>query len=81
LDRGSPVRGWLEAGALADGVDLATCLIARGDIPRATYVNTVALAGAAALVGLWLSRQLDPPPSASPGHLEAIATGHARSTA
>jgi hypothetical protein len=81
LDRGSPVRGWLEAGALADGVDLATCLIARGDIPRATYVNTVALAGAAALVGLWLSRQLDPPPSASPGHLEAIATGHARPTA
>src|SRR5215212_4804174 len=66
LDRGAPVRGWLEASSLADGVDLAGCLLARDEIPRVTFVNTVALAGGAALVGIWLSRQLDPPPVATP---------------
>lgn len=76
LDRGAPVRGWLEACALADGVDLVGCLIARDEIPRATFVTTAALAGGAALVGIWLSRQLDPAPEATPGHPEAIATGH-----
>lgn len=76
LDRGAPVRGWLEACSLADGVDLVGCLIARNEIPRATFVSTVALAGGAALAGIWLSRQLDPPPAATPGHPEAIATGH-----
>ena len=76
LDRGAPVRGWLEACAVADTVDLVACTVAREEIPRATYVNTVALAGAAALAGLWLSRRLDPPPAADPGHPEAIAAGH-----
>jgi len=76
LDRGAPVRGWLEACALADGVDLVGCLIARDEIPRATFVTTAALAGGAALIGIWLSRQLDPAPEATPGHPEAIATGH-----
>ena len=76
LDRGAPVRGWLEASSLADGVDLAGCLLARDEIPRVTFVNTVALAGGAALAGIWLSRQLDPPPVAAPGQPEAIATGH-----
>jgi hypothetical protein len=76
LDRGAPVRGWLEACAVADTVDLVSCVLARDEIPRTTYVNTVALAGAAALTGLWLSRRLDPAPAADPGHPEALATGH-----
>jgi hypothetical protein len=76
LDRGAPVRGWLEASALADGVDLAGCLLARDEVPRATAIGTAALAGGAALVGIWLSRRLDPAPVANPGHPEAIATGH-----
>jgi hypothetical protein len=76
LDRGAPVRGWLEACALADSVDLLACLLARDDIPGSTLVPTVAIAGATALTQAWLSRQLDPAPPASPGHLEAIATGH-----
>jgi hypothetical protein len=76
LDRGAPVRGWLEACAVADIVDLAACVIARDEIPQATYVGTAALAGGAALAGLWLSRQLDPPPPAMHGQPEAIATGH-----
>jgi hypothetical protein len=76
LDRGAPVRGWLEACALADSVDLVTCMLAGNDIPRAARLNTIVLAGGAALAGAWLSRQLDPPPAADPGHPEAVATGH-----
>lgn len=76
LDRGAPVRGWLEASALADSVDLVGCLFARDEIPGTTLVSTAVLAGAAALAQVWLSRQLDPPPPAAPGHPEAVATGH-----
>jgi hypothetical protein len=76
LDRGAPVRGWLEACALADSVDLLACLLARDDIPRSTLGAMVALAGATALTQAWLSRELDPAPPASPGHPEAMATGH-----
>ncbi len=76
LDRGTPVRGWLEACSVADSIDLVACVVARDDIPRATYVNTVALACGSALAGLWLSRRLDPAPAADPGHPEAVATGH-----
>jgi hypothetical protein len=76
LDRGAPVRGWLEACALADGVDLASCMLAGDDIPKVARLNTIVLAGGAALAGVWLSRQLDPPPAADPGHPEAVATGH-----
>jgi hypothetical protein len=76
LDRGAPVRGWLEACSVADAIDLVSCVMARDTIPRATYVNMVGIAGASALAGLWLSRRLDPPPEADPGHPEAAATGH-----
>ncbi len=76
LDRGAPVRGWLEAGAVADTVDLVACVLARDEMPRSAYINTMALAGGAALAGLWLSRRLDPPPAADPGRPEAVATGH-----
>ena len=76
LDRGAPVRGWLEASALADAIDLVGCLIARDEMPSTAFATTAALAGGAALAGIWLSRQLDPPPPADPGHPEAIATGH-----
>jgi hypothetical protein len=76
IDRGAPVRGWLEACALVDGVDLAACLVARDHLPQSAFPATVALAGGSALLCTWLSRQLDPPPPADPGHPEAIATGH-----
>ena len=76
LDRGAPVRGWVEACALADSVDLLTCLLARDEIPKPTLGAMVAVAGATALTQAWLSRKLDPAPPASPGHPEAIATGH-----
>jgi peptide-methionine (R)-S-oxide reductase len=76
LDRGAPVRGWLEAGALADGLDFTSTVLARDEIPPVTFAVTAATSAAATLVGIWLSRQLDPAPSADPGHPEAVATGH-----
>ena len=76
LDRGAPVRGWLEASALADGSDLAACLLGRDHIPRLSFVGAVGLAAAGAGMNAWLARQLDPPPAAATGHPEAIATGH-----
>jgi hypothetical protein len=76
LDRGAPVRGWLEAGALVDGVDLVTAMLAREEIPRTALVGTVALAGVAAFTGIALSRRLDPSPPATSGHPDAVVTGH-----
>ena len=32
LDRGTPVRGWIEAGALSDAIDTAASLLAGGSI-------------------------------------------------
>jgi hypothetical protein len=76
IDRGTPVRGWLEGAALADAVDCVACLVARSELPPNVVRATVSLAGASAVVGLLLSRRLDPPPPAHPGQPEAIATGH-----
>lgn len=76
LDRGTPVRGWLEGSALADGVDCLACLLARTELPPNVVRATVSLGGASAIAGIFLSRRLDPPPPAHPGQPEAIATGH-----
>ena len=76
LDRGAPVRGWLEAGALADGVDAATVLAARDELSSRIVAGTLAIGGVAAAAGMLLARQLDPAPAAEPGQPEAIVTGH-----
>jgi hypothetical protein len=76
IDRGKPVRGWLEGAALADAVDCLACLLARKELPPHVVAATVSLGGAAAIVGILLSRRLDPPPPAHPGQPEAVATGH-----
>jgi hypothetical protein len=75
LDRGAPVRGWLEASALADAGDLAGTLLAGGSIPASARKAVAALAGGSALTALALSRALDepPPPVSAP---EASLTGH-----
>ena len=59
LDRGAPVRGWLEASAVIDGTDLAACLIARRHIRPRVFSGVVGLAAAGALLSAWLARQLD----------------------
>jgi hypothetical protein len=76
LDRGKPVRGWLEGAALADATDAVSGLLARSELPRRVRPATVGLGGASAIAGILLSRRLDPPPPAHPGQPEAIATGH-----
>jgi hypothetical protein len=73
LDRGAPVRGWLEAAALSDAVDLAATLLAGRAARRG-----VALVAAGSAVGCtMLARALDPPPPAHAGEAaEAALTGH-----
>jgi hypothetical protein len=66
LDRGTPVRGWLEASAVVDGIDAVACLLARHHIRTSVLPGAVGLAAAGALLSAWLARQLDPaqsPPS------------------
>ena len=68
LDRGRPVRGWLEASALVDGIDVAACLLARRHIRPRVFPGVVGLAAAGALLSAWLARQLDPAPPAPSQH-------------
>ena len=76
LDRGKPVRGWLEGAALADAVDCVSCVLAREDMKPRAFGAAAGLGAASALFGIVLSRRLDPPPAAHPGQPEAVATGH-----
>ncbi len=76
LDRGKPVRGWLEASALADTLDCAACVLGRRDMSPFVFRVATGFAATAAVMGFFLSRGLDPPPPAHPGHPEAILTGH-----
>jgi hypothetical protein len=76
LDRGAPVRGWLEGSALSDAMDCISCLRARAAMSPLACRASAGLGGAAAVAGIALSRRLDPPPPAHPGQPEAVATGH-----
>jgi len=60
LDRGAPVRGWLEASALVDALDAGACLLARHHIRTSVLPAAVGLAAAGALLSAQLARQLDP---------------------
>jgi hypothetical protein len=59
LDRGAPVRGWLEASALVDGIDAAACLLARDHIRTSLLPGVTGLAASGAVLSAWLARQLD----------------------
>jgi hypothetical protein len=77
IDRGVPVRGWFEAGALSDVVDLVATLAAGGAIPDRARKVTVAVAGASALMSAALARAVDEPPIPEHVHApEAELTGH-----
>jgi hypothetical protein len=76
LDRGKPVRGWLEGSALVDAADCVSCVLAREDMSPGVFGVSAGLAAASAIIGIFLSRRLDPPPPPHPGQLEAVATGH-----
>jgi hypothetical protein len=70
LDRAAPVRGWLEASAVVDGIDAAACVLARHHIRTSVLPGAVGMAATGALLSAWLARQLDPaqsPLSGQPG--------------
>lgn len=76
LDRGKPVRGWLEGAALSDTMDCLACIRAREVMPPAVFAATAGLGATAATLNVLLSRRLDPPPPPHTGQPEAVATGH-----
>jgi hypothetical protein len=76
LDRGAPVRGWVEGSALSDAADCLACLLARKHLSQTAFRASAGLGGASAVLGAFLSSRLDPPPPAHPGQPEAVATGH-----
>jgi hypothetical protein len=76
LDRGKPVRGWLEAAALADAADSIASMLGREKLSPIAFKASAVLAAASAGVGIFLARRLDPAPPAHPGQPEAAATGH-----
>jgi hypothetical protein len=59
LERGAPVRGWLEASAVVDGIDAGACLLARRHLRPSVLPAAVGLATAGALLSGWLSRELE----------------------
>ena len=73
LDRGTPVRGWIEAGVLSDAIDTAASLLAGSSIPPAIRWPCVALgAGSAARrrgagAGVRREHRADPGPDARGG--------------
>jgi hypothetical protein len=60
LNRGTPVRGWLEASAVVDGIDATACVLARDHIRTSVLPGAVGLAATGALLSAWLARELDP---------------------
>jgi hypothetical protein len=76
VDKGMPVRGWLEGCALADTGDTVAAIAGREQLSRNALIGSIGLAGTSALVCFVLSRRLDTPPAPHPGQPEAIVTGH-----
>jgi hypothetical protein len=77
LDRGAPVRGWIEAGVLSDSIDTAASLLAGNSIPPAIRWPCVALGAGSAVVGALLAGQFDHPPAPIPDSTpESVLAGH-----
>lgn len=76
LDRGTPVRGWVEAGAMSDLTDTAASLLAGNSIPSAIRWPCVALGAGSAALGAYLAPQLDEPEPIPGETPEPALTGH-----
>jgi hypothetical protein len=77
LDRGAPVRGWLEAGVLSDAIDTCASLLAGSSIPPAIRWPCIALGAGSAAAGAALAPQFDDSVEPIPGQTpEAAVTGH-----
>lgn len=57
LERGAPVRGWLEASTLADAVDVVSSLSMSASLPR--RLLWAALAGSGVYMGVMLAPMVD----------------------
>jgi hypothetical protein len=77
LDRGTPVRGWIEAGALSDAIDTAASLLAGGSIHPAIRWPAIAIGASSTAVGASLAPHFHDAPEPIPGQTpEAVVTGH-----
>ena len=77
LDRGAPVRGWLEGAAVADTVDFVATLAARDSIPQNGRRGVLLVAAVSAVSCALLSRALETPPEEHEVFVtEAHLTGH-----
>jgi hypothetical protein len=78
LDRGTPVRGWIEAGALSDAVDTVASLLAGDSIHPALRWPCIAIGAGSAAAGAALAPQFgEHPPEPIPGETpESVLTGH-----
>jgi hypothetical protein len=80
IDRGAPVRGWLEASALSDAGDFWASLLGREAVPGISRLGVLALGAGSAATAAWLSRTLDSGGQGLPGDTpEAAVTGHPHS--
>jgi hypothetical protein len=59
LEKGTPARGWLEAGIVADASDTFGALVSSGDLPFLRRFATLVTAGAAVWLGLRLASSID----------------------
>jgi hypothetical protein len=76
IDRGAPARGWLEAAALSDAVDLLAIMLAGRAIPDRSRRGVGLAAGVSALACAALARTVDEPPVPDVHAAEAELTGH-----
>jgi hypothetical protein len=77
LDRGTPVRGWIEAGALSDAIDTCASLLAGGSIHPAIRWPAIAVGAGSTVAGARLAKEFDHTPEPIPGQTpEAVLTGH-----
>jgi hypothetical protein len=77
LDRGAPVRGWIEAGTLSDAIDTCASLLAGESIPPAIRWPCVALGAGSAAAGAALAPRFHDTDEPMPGRTpEAAVTGH-----
>jgi hypothetical protein len=59
LDRGAPVRGWIEAGMLSDALDTMASLLAGDSIPAAIRWPAIAVGAGSTAIGAQLAQQYD----------------------
>jgi hypothetical protein len=59
LERHAPVRGWLRASAVADGLDAVGSLLARNHLRRIVFPAVAGAATGGALLGGWLAGRFD----------------------